>query len=85
VILSHIVADFALGSPLVSFLWPFEVAWAGGHIGWSGVIGSVFLDAFNDLEIIIISLVLAVAIRFIRGYPETPRDFFSKACLFVKR
>ncbi len=77
VVQSHVLADLFFGSSRTSLFWPFEVSWAGGYIGWGGVIDSVFLDSFDDAEMIVMGVVLAIAIRFIRRYPENLRSITS--------
>jgi hypothetical protein len=71
IILSHTVADFFLTKSPVSFLWPLEVNWAGGHSGWGEVLAPVFLEAYRDAGIIIVCLfamVLSRAIMQIRQH-----------------
>ncbi|MBW2107187.1 MAG: metal-dependent hydrolase [Deltaproteobacteria bacterium] len=72
IIQSHIIADLVQGGP-VSVFWPFQLQWAGGHIGWSGVLGSVVFEVFNDFKLIIAAGLVAVSIRIIRQPPESLR------------
>jgi hypothetical protein len=74
VILSHVIADSLIGSSAVSLFWPFEISWATGHIGWSGVVSSVFLDSWNEADIIMVGGLAAILIRLIKIHPENVRS-----------
>jgi membrane-bound metal-dependent hydrolase YbcI (DUF457 family) len=50
-ILSHNITDLFFTNAPVSLFWPFEVNWTIGHSGWGDVMGSVFLQVFQDAEI----------------------------------
>lgn len=74
VIVSHVIADSLIGSSAVSLFWPFEISWATGHIGWGGVVSSVFLDSLNEADIIMVGGLVAVLIRLIKTQPENVRS-----------
>jgi hypothetical protein len=74
VILSHVIADSLIGSSAVSLFWPFEISWATGHIGWGGVVSSVFLDSLNEADIIMVGGLAAILIRLIKIHPENVRS-----------
>ena len=48
--------------------------WATGHIGWGGVVGSVFLDSLNEADIIMVGGLAAILIRLIKIHPENVRS-----------
>jgi membrane-bound metal-dependent hydrolase YbcI (DUF457 family) len=53
IVLTHLMADFlSTGSP-ISFFWPLEAHWTAGHSGWMDIINSVFLDALQDVWVIV--------------------------------
>jgi membrane-bound metal-dependent hydrolase YbcI (DUF457 family) len=70
VIFSHVMADSFLGSSAVSLLWPFEINWSAGHIGWGGVVSSVVLHSLNETDIILASGLVAILIRFLKSRAE---------------
>lgn len=47
-ILSHVAADALLSTSAVSFFWPLETNWSGGHSGWGDVIGMVLKGDAQD-------------------------------------
>ena len=68
IILSHVLADFFFTSSPVSFFWPFKVSWSSGYSGWSDILTSIFFLEFQDVSIIIGSIISIILIRMIRGY-----------------
>jgi hypothetical protein len=73
-ILSHVIADSWIGNSAVSLFWPFEVSWATGHIGWGGVVSSVFLNSLNEADIIMVGGLGVVLIRLIKIHPTNVRS-----------
>jgi hypothetical protein len=81
VIVSHVIADSLIGSSPVSLFWPFEISWATGHIGWGGVVSSVFLHSMNETDIIMVGGLVAVLIRLVKIHAEN----FRSAQRFLSR
>ncbi|OEU50654.1 MAG: hypothetical protein BA872_00830 [Desulfobacterales bacterium C00003060] len=84
VILSHVLADFLFTSSQVSFFWPFEVNWATGYSGWGDVMNSVFLQAFQDIGIIIGCGLIVILSRLIRGHPRSIRTIANEFRVFLR-
>ena len=74
VIVSHVIADSLIGSSAVPLFWPFEISWATGHIGWGGVVSSVFLGSFSETDIIMAGGLSAVLIRLIKIHLDNIRS-----------
>jgi membrane-bound metal-dependent hydrolase YbcI (DUF457 family) len=74
VILSHVILDSLIGSSAVPVFWPFEISWATGHIGWGGVVSSVFLDSFSEADILMVGGLAVILIRLIKIHPENLRS-----------
>jgi hypothetical protein len=51
-VISHVAADVVFTNSSVSFLWPLEVNWSGGHSGWTDVTTSITLGAYKDAGIV---------------------------------
>jgi hypothetical protein len=51
-IFSHILADMAFTSTPISFFWPLDVHWSGGHSGLSDILGEVLFGNYQDVTII---------------------------------
>jgi hypothetical protein len=68
VILSHTLADILFTSSPVSLFWPFEVSWSTGYSGWGDVFNSVFFQGFQDVGIIIGSLISIILVRLAKRY-----------------
>jgi hypothetical protein len=47
-ILSHVAADALLSTSAVSFFWPLETNWSGGHTGWGDVVEMVLKGDAHD-------------------------------------
>jgi membrane-bound metal-dependent hydrolase YbcI (DUF457 family) len=71
VIFSHVAADIVYGGP-ISVFWPFEVDWAPGYIGWGDVVGSVILQAYQDVGIVVVSGMVLVITGVLRQYRNRP-------------
>ncbi len=67
IILSHVLGDFFFTPAPVSFFWPFEVSWSSGYSGWGDVLNSVFFRGFQDVGIIIGSIILIICVRLIKA------------------
>ncbi|MBW2601827.1 MAG: metal-dependent hydrolase [Deltaproteobacteria bacterium] len=63
---SHVVADLFLTASEVSLFWPFEVNWTTGYCGWGDIVGTVFLQAFQDIGIIIGCIVIMIIKQLVR-------------------
>ncbi len=68
IIFSHVLADFFFTTAPVSFFWPFEVSWSSGFSSWGDVLSSILFKGFQDLSIIIGSVISIIFTRMIRGY-----------------
>lgn len=68
VILSHVVADLLFTAAPVSFFWPLEFNSIAGFSGWGDVINSVFLESFQDADIIMGCGAVIVLNSLIRKY-----------------
>ena len=82
-ILSHVLADFFFTSSQVSFFWPFEVNWATGYSGWIDVTNSVFIEAFQDVGIIMGCVLIMILTRLTRGYLYHIRSITNGLKIFV--
>ena len=76
-ILSHILADLFFTRSPVSFLWPLEVNWSMGYMGWGEVMGSVFLKAFQDGGIAMGCGVLIILNRLMGTYSHVVSGFLK--------
>ncbi|MDJ0862964.1 MAG: metal-dependent hydrolase [Gammaproteobacteria bacterium] len=65
-VISHVAADAVLTDSPVSFFWPLEVNWSGGHSGWTDVIASVSLGAYRDAGIVLGSGLLIASSELLR-------------------
>jgi membrane-bound metal-dependent hydrolase YbcI (DUF457 family) len=71
IILSHVAADFFFTRSPVSMLWPLEVNWIAGYMGWKDIIIPVFLKAYQDTGIVLVCGVVILLNRLItQGSPH---------------
>lgn len=73
VLFSHVLSDLFLTNAPVSLLWPLEVNWSLGHCGWTDVLNTVFLGAFQDGGIVLVCVLIILANRAFRKLPEYRR------------
>ena len=73
VIFSHVLSDLFFTSTPVSLLWPLEVNWSLGHSGWTDVLGTVFLKAFQDAGIVLGCIFIILGKQMIRRLPRYRR------------
>jgi hypothetical protein len=66
IISSHIMADYVFTDAPVSFFWPLEIYWCGGHEEWSGIMHEVLLKEYQDLDLLLGSLLAIIAVRWLR-------------------
>ena len=70
IILSHVLADLFLTRSPVSLFWPFEVSWGMGQRGWGDVFNTVFLEAFSDTIIVVMSIGLMMLHRLVGWHSD---------------
>jgi membrane-bound metal-dependent hydrolase YbcI (DUF457 family) len=68
IISSHLLADYFLTDAPVSFFWPLEVHWSSGHEKWADIFNAVFLKEYQDLDILIGSVLSICFIRWMRKF-----------------
>ncbi len=73
VVFSHVLSDLFLTTAPVSLLWPLESNWSLGYAGWTDVLNSVFLRAFQDGGIILTCALLILAKQTLRKLPRYRR------------
>lgn len=73
IVLSHVISDLLFTKSPVSLLWPLETHWVDGVSGWGESLMPIFLEAYKDVWVLLICLLMMMLVRLAATVKERTR------------